>query len=122
MFGPGEGVMKSILKKILGKGEDEACPGGTSLDIWKPVHETFAIGFAMVGSIVTFMLCGWLVDSYFETGPVGLIVGMCLGVAGGFWYAYRLIMKAAPEEAARHPGENKEKCKNTSDSATGSSK
>ena len=39
----------------------------------------------LLGGLLGGALIGWLLDSWFETGHLLLVVGLVLGTVGGFW-------------------------------------
>lgn len=47
----------------------------------------------LVGGLLGGALIGWLLDSWFGTGHLLLIIGLVLGTAGGFWSIIKLSMK-----------------------------
>ena len=53
----------------------------------------FGIIWVAIGSILGGAALGYLVDHLFGTFPVFLIVLMLCGVFGGFFMAYKAIMK-----------------------------
>lgn len=50
--------------------------------------------WAAVAAIFGGGLIGWLADGWLNTAPLFIVAGILLGVAGGFWSAYRTIMKS----------------------------
>ena len=112
---------KNWLEKLFGSHQSLNSQNYTSSDIWAPVSTAFAVGFAMIAMIVVFMLAGWWIDKLVNCAPIFTIVGILGGIAGGFWYAYRLIMKVVPESNYKTDIEKQDKCKNTTNSETESS-
>ena len=51
-----------------------------------------------VGAVVGGALMGWLLDYLLGTRFVFLVVFLLLGVGGGFWKAYKTIMKGFSNE------------------------
>jgi F0F1-type ATP synthase assembly protein I len=44
----------------------------------------------LVAAILVFLGIGWLIDNYFHTSPIGLVVGVILGTIIGFYQFYRI--------------------------------
>jgi F0F1-type ATP synthase assembly protein I len=44
----------------------------------------------MVSSILVFLGIGWLIDNYFHTSPLFLVVGIILGTIIGFYQFYKI--------------------------------
>ncbi len=44
----------------------------------------------LVAAILVFLGIGWLIDNYFHTSPIGLVVGIILGTIIGFYQFYRI--------------------------------
>ena len=112
---------KSWLEKLFGSHQTQSGQQYSSLDIWAPISTAFAVGFAMIAMIVVFMLAGWWIDGLVGTAPLFAIIGILVGVAGGFWYAYRLIMEAAPDSQNKSEIEKQSQCENITNSETESS-
>ena len=36
---------------------------------------------------------GYLADGWLKSSPWGMVVGLCLGAAAGFWNAYKFVLK-----------------------------
>ena len=53
----------------------------------------FGVIWAAMAMILGGAALGYVVDSLLDTFPIFLIVMMLMGIAGGFWKAYRAIMK-----------------------------
>ena len=51
------------------------------------------VGLGMAASILIAFLIGLFLDGRLDSGPLFTIVGIFGGVGGGFWNAYRLIMR-----------------------------
>ena len=58
------------------------------------------IGWIAVGCIVGGFALGYLVDRWLNTWPVFMLVLMLLGIVGGFYKAYREIMKMTENDGA----------------------
>ena len=112
---------KSWLEKLFGSHQSQSSQNYSSSDIWAPVSTAFASGFAMIAMIMVFMLVGWWMDELAGTAPLFVITGIFTGIAGGFWYAYRLIMKAAPDSNNKSEIEKQSQCENITNSETESS-
>ena len=55
----------------------------------------YAAVFAIISSIVVFLVVGWLLDRWLGTSPWLLVCGIILGAAVGFYEFIRLISKAS---------------------------
>lgn len=53
----------------------------------------YAAGLAIFFSVASFLGLGWLLDSYFETGPWLLITGILLGSVAGFYQFIRIMSR-----------------------------
>ena len=66
-------------------------------DSWRETFQYIGlisqVGLGMAVSILIAFLIGLFLDRKLGTGPLFTIVGIFGGVAGGFWNAYRLIMR-----------------------------
>lgn len=51
------------------------------------------LGWWMVALILAGFAAGYHLDQWLDTGPLFMLLLLLLGIAGGFWKAYRLIMK-----------------------------
>ena len=51
--------------------------------MWKQLGVAMAVGSQFIGSIVTGILIGWLIDDHFSIAPMGLLVGSFLGLGVG---------------------------------------
>jgi len=58
------------------------------------------MGTELVAGVVGFILLGLWVDSKFDTGRVGLIVGSILGCVGGFYHFLRKAVRLQKESEA----------------------
>lgn len=53
-----------------------------------------SIGWMMAMTIVLGSMLGlWLDNSFPDSKPLFLVIGLILGVAGGFWHTYSTIIK-----------------------------
>jgi len=61
------------------------------------------MGTELVASVTGFILLGYWIDSRFDTGRTGVIVGSILGCAGGFYHFLRqaVALQRESEEAAK---------------------
>ena len=53
----------------------------------------YAAGFTLFASVAGFTLLGWFADTFFQTAPWLLVVGLVLGSIGGFYQFVRLSSK-----------------------------
>ena len=51
--------------------------------MWKQLSVALAVGSQFLGSVVTGVLIGWVVDNHFSIAPIGLLVGSFLGLGVG---------------------------------------
>jgi len=56
------------------------------------------VGWSAVASIVAGALLGYLADRWLDTWPVFMIVLMLVGTVGGFYRAYRQIMRMTEDD------------------------
>lgn len=47
----------------------------------------------LIGGLLGGTVIGWVLDRLFDTGHLLLIVGLVLGIAGGFWSIIKLVSK-----------------------------
>ena len=66
--------------------EDEAA-------VTRKSSTAYAAGLAIFFSVASFLGLGWLLDSYFGTGPWLLITGILLGSVGGFYQFIRIMSR-----------------------------
>jgi F0F1-type ATP synthase assembly protein I len=59
------------------------------------------LGLRFAASALLFGFLGHWLDGKLHTTPIGLIVGVMLGGAGGFVYIYRTVMRLTEEEKKR---------------------
>lgn len=50
----------------------------------------YGAGISLVGSVVVMLGAGWLADSYFGSGPLGVIIGIVVGAIVGFYQFFRI--------------------------------
>ena len=50
--------------------------------------------YTLLGSVLLLSLIGYNLDKYFNTSPVYLIIGLCLGILIGFYELYKSIFKS----------------------------
>ena len=50
--------------------------------------------YTLLGSVLLLSLIGYNLDKYFNTSPVYLIIGLCLGIIIGFYELYKSIFKS----------------------------
>lgn len=74
------------------------------------------MGTELVAGIAGCMLVGYWIDSKFDTGRTGVIVGSIVGCAGGFYhFLWQAVRMAKESEAAgkrrqtNHTDDNQEK-------------
>ena len=62
----------------------------------------------LVAGVAGFVLLGYWIDLKYETRPVALIVGSCLGVTGGLYHFIRkaVELQRKTEKAARERREH----------------
>ncbi|HEX7177904.1 MAG TPA: AtpZ/AtpI family protein [Pyrinomonadaceae bacterium] len=53
----------------------------------------YAAGLAIFFSVASFLGLGWLLDSYFGTGPWLIITGILLGSVAGFYQFIRIMSR-----------------------------
>ena len=69
-----------------------------------------SMGVELAAAIVGLTLLGLWIDHRFETGPTGLLVGVSLGVVGGFYNFMREAVQLSRRDAVQgRPGETPEK-------------
>ncbi len=52
-------------------------------------------GTEFVGSLLGGGLLGWLIDGWVNSAPIGMIVGIFVGVVVAFWNLYKLTLPPA---------------------------
>jgi ATP synthase protein I len=57
----------------------------------------YAAVAALVGSVVFMLILGWLIDSFFGTGPYFLVGGIILGSIIGFLQFFRVTAQIFPK-------------------------
>jgi F0F1-type ATP synthase assembly protein I len=55
------------------------------------------MGLELAGGIVGFVLIGYLIDWKFNTAPVGLVTGACIGCIGGLYNTIRRAIQMQRE-------------------------
>ena len=50
--------------------------------------------YTLLGAVLFLSLIGYNLDQYFESTPVYLIIGLCLGMIIGFYELYKSIFKS----------------------------
>jgi F0F1-type ATP synthase assembly protein I len=66
--------------------------------IYRSLALVGSLGWTVLICVVLGAFLGTFVDNTFRIGPVFLLVGVVLGVAGGFWQCYRLVVRAMGED------------------------
>jgi F0F1-type ATP synthase assembly protein I len=51
------------------------------------------IGYTLFGSVLFFAYIGYLIDSWFEKKPLFLIIGLFLGLFGGFYNMIKVLQQ-----------------------------
>lgn len=64
-------------------------------DVAKRIAMGVAMGAQFIGSLIGGLALGWFVDNRLETDPIGLFVGLCLGLTAGI---FLLIQSGKKEE------------------------
>jgi len=70
-----------------------APPGKHEGPLLKQVGSILSLGFTLAICIVGGFAAGFFFDDWAGTSPIGALVGLLAGVAGGAYQSYRLIMK-----------------------------
>ena len=47
--------------------------------------------YTLVASVLIFTLLGWYIDSSRGTKPIGILVGLCIGLISGFYHLAKTI-------------------------------
>ena len=47
--------------------------------------------YSLIASILLFIFIGFYIDNHFDTSPVGIIIGMVLGLAVGFYQVVKVV-------------------------------
>ena len=47
--------------------------------------------YSLLASVLIFTLLGWYIDSSRGTKPIGILVGLCIGLISGFYHLARMI-------------------------------
>jgi ATP synthase protein I len=62
-------------------------------EVGKGLSLAFRIGTELVANLVVGLGLGYLADSYFQTFPVFIFVGVFLGIAAGAYNFYRTVSR-----------------------------
>jgi len=49
--------------------------------------------YSLIGSLIIFSLAGYFLDSYLQSFPLFLVLGLLLGIIVGFYGLYKFISK-----------------------------
>jgi F0F1-type ATP synthase assembly protein I len=63
-------------------------------DVAKRIAMGVAMGAQFIGSLVGGLALGWFVDEKVKTDPIGLFIGLCLGLTVGIF----LLIQAGKKE------------------------
>ena len=75
--------------------EPESPPGQEdNPEITRRSGMAYAAGLTIFFSVATFLGLGWLLDRQFGTGPWGIVGGILLGSAVGFYEFIRIMSRA----------------------------
>ena len=55
--------------------------------------QVLSIGWVVVGSVLVGVLLGWLAYKYLYPSPLFLVAFITLGLLGGLYQAYKIILK-----------------------------
>jgi len=58
----------------------------------KSIALAMSLGFTIVGCILVGTIIGYYLDSYFQTEPIFMIIGIILGVVSAFLVLYRMVV------------------------------
>lgn len=59
----------------------------------EPERVGLRAGGELIGGIMGGLLFGYCADMTFETRPFGMVIGLFLGVIGGFYGVYRIFVQ-----------------------------
>ena len=62
-------------------------------DVFQKYLQYSTLGFEFVSALVIFLLMGYFADKYFDTRPVGILIGAIAGVGLGLYSFIRNAMK-----------------------------
>jgi len=78
--------LKIILRMMRKEGKDR----------YREIFGAFqvlSIGWVVVGSVLVGVLLGWLAYKYLYPSPLFLVAFIILGLLGGLYQAYKIILK-----------------------------
>jgi ATP synthase protein I len=58
----------------------------------KDIAYAMSLGFTIVGCILVGVIIGYYLDSYLQTKPIFMIIGILLGVVSSFLVLYRMVV------------------------------
>ncbi len=59
--------------------------------VWKRGGVYLDLVYTFPGAILAGTALGWLVDRWLGSSPYGTLGGFFLGVAGAFWYLFKML-------------------------------
>lgn len=60
-------------------------------DLWRAVGAFSNIGFTLASSVLVGLFIGRWIDNHFQTFPWASLIGIVVGLAGGFWGIYKQV-------------------------------
>ncbi len=75
-------------------------------EYWEHLALVSQVGLTMAGSIILFLLAGFLLDRWLGTRGLFTVVFILLGIVGGGYTVYRQIMKLDDEDQDGPRGSN----------------
>ena len=63
----------------------------------KNPYALMGVGMELAGAVVFLSLLGWWLDKRWQTSPWLLLVGMCIGLIGGFRNLWRSVKQNSDE-------------------------
>ena len=67
----------------------------------RDMGDSLTLGFQLVLITLLGALLGYYADRYFSSWPVGLIIGLFIGAALGFWSVTRTYLKGPTKKEKR---------------------
>ncbi len=62
-------------------------------DIFQKYLQYSTLGFEFVSAVILFLVIGYFADKYFDTKPIGILIGAIVGVGMGLYSFIRNAMK-----------------------------
>ncbi|MEJ2054379.1 MAG: AtpZ/AtpI family protein [Calditrichaceae bacterium] len=69
-------------------------PNSDKRNAFRKAEPYLNIGYTLIGSILFFGYVGYLVDKWTDLKPIFLIIGLFIGLFGGFYNMIKVIQKA----------------------------